>query len=87
MPAVENLKKVLKREDVIIAKFNVRGNDCNHPMINTQQVPKLYLFTAEDQETPKEYKSGRDVGSFVKFIKMMVPLPESSSGEETRTDL
>lgn len=48
MPAVENLKKVLKREDVIIAKFNVRGNDCNHPMINTQQVPKLYLFTAED---------------------------------------
>jgi len=41
MPAVENLKKVLKREDVIIAKFNVRGNDCSHPMINTQKVPKL----------------------------------------------
>ncbi|XP_020620049.1 protein disulfide-isomerase A3-like [Orbicella faveolata] len=65
VPPPYQLKDV---EDIVIAKMDATANDVPPPY-QVQGFPTLYFSPKKSKDTPKKYNGGRDVDSFIEYLK------------------
>eukprot|EP01060_Flectonema_neradi_P041647 TRINITY_DN994_c1_g5_i1.p1 TRINITY_DN994_c1_g5~~TRINITY_DN994_c1_g5_i1.p1 ORF type:complete len:494 (+),score=165.05 TRINITY_DN994_c1_g5_i1:67-1482(+) len=69
-PKYAELAEKLKGEkNVVIAKIDATANDVHHKKYSASGFPTIYFAPANNKESPLTYDSGRDVDSFVEYIK------------------
>ncbi|KAL9986344.1 hypothetical protein ACROYT_G000482 [Oculina patagonica] len=61
-------EKLADVKDIVIAKMDATANDVPSPF-EVQGFPTLYFAPMKGKKTPKKYNGGRDVDSFVEYLK------------------
>ncbi|KJE89521.1 protein disulfide-isomerase ERp60 [Capsaspora owczarzaki ATCC 30864] len=80
----ELAQKVKGEENLIIAKLDATSNDFARDLFPVSGYPTLYWVPGNNKHSPKKYEGGRDVKSFIDYIKKESTYPlklKKSKGE------
>ncbi|KAJ7384503.1 Protein disulfide-isomerase A3 [Desmophyllum pertusum] len=76
-------------KDIVIAKIDATANDVPPPFA-VQGFPTLYFAPMKGKDTPKKYNGGRDVQSFLDYLKLETTntfeLPEKTKKKKEKKD-